>query len=205
MASESRDRVELLQGTLDLIVLRALETMGPQHAYGLAARLEQVARAVAHPEPGHAVPRPRPAGAEGLDQGGLAADGDEPRGQVLQPHPGGRARRAGADRALAAAGRPRREAPARTSPEGEEERCRLSGGSCLRLRDFLRPGRAEPDLAREVASHLALLEDEFVRRGLGAEEARRAATRAFGGVEQAKERPSGRAVLRLAGRRAARL
>ena len=44
MASgRSNDRVELLQGTLDLIVLRALSTMGPQHAYGLAARLEQVA------------------------------------------------------------------------------------------------------------------------------------------------------------------
>jgi len=43
MASEPRERVELLQGTLDLIVLRALDTMGPQHAYGLAARLEQVA------------------------------------------------------------------------------------------------------------------------------------------------------------------
>jgi PadR family transcriptional regulator, regulatory protein PadR len=37
------ERVELLQGTLDLIVLRALSTMGPQHAYGLASRLEQVA------------------------------------------------------------------------------------------------------------------------------------------------------------------
>src|SRR5262247_687510 len=37
------DKVELLQGTLDLIVLRALATMGPQHAYGLASRLEQVA------------------------------------------------------------------------------------------------------------------------------------------------------------------
>jgi PadR family transcriptional regulator PadR len=36
------DRVEILQGTLDLIVLRALATMGPQHAYGLASRLEQV-------------------------------------------------------------------------------------------------------------------------------------------------------------------
>jgi PadR family transcriptional regulator PadR len=36
-------RVELLQGTLDLILLRALDTMGPQHAYGLAARLEQMA------------------------------------------------------------------------------------------------------------------------------------------------------------------
>jgi PadR family transcriptional regulator PadR len=43
MTSERRPRVELLQGTLDLIVLRALATMGPQHAYGLAARLEQVA------------------------------------------------------------------------------------------------------------------------------------------------------------------
>src|SRR2546428_2351288 len=39
----SKDRVELLQGTLDLIVLRALASMGPQHAYALAARLEQVA------------------------------------------------------------------------------------------------------------------------------------------------------------------
>ena len=38
----SSERVELLQGTLDLIILRALSTMGPQHAYGLAARLAQV-------------------------------------------------------------------------------------------------------------------------------------------------------------------
>ena len=43
MASAKDNRVELLQGTLDLIVLRALATMGPQHAYGLASRLEQVA------------------------------------------------------------------------------------------------------------------------------------------------------------------
>jgi transcriptional regulator len=34
--------IELLQGTLDLIVLRALSTMGPLHAYALAARLAQV-------------------------------------------------------------------------------------------------------------------------------------------------------------------
>jgi PadR family transcriptional regulator, regulatory protein PadR len=38
----SSERVELLQGTLDLIILRALSTMGAQHAYGLAARLAQV-------------------------------------------------------------------------------------------------------------------------------------------------------------------
>lgn len=43
MTSERTTRVEVFQGTLDLIVLRALATMGPLHAYGLAARLEQVA------------------------------------------------------------------------------------------------------------------------------------------------------------------
>jgi PadR family transcriptional regulator PadR len=48
MTSEEVGRVEILQGTLDLIVLRALSTMGPQHAYGLAARLEQIAD---HPLP----------------------------------------------------------------------------------------------------------------------------------------------------------
>jgi len=37
------DRVELLNGTLDLIVLRALATMGPLHAYSIASRLEQMA------------------------------------------------------------------------------------------------------------------------------------------------------------------
>jgi PadR family transcriptional regulator PadR len=42
MSSKSPKQVELLQGTLDLIVLRSLFTMGPQHAYGLASRLEQI-------------------------------------------------------------------------------------------------------------------------------------------------------------------
>jgi transcriptional regulator len=43
MTSKAKQSVELLQGTLDLIVLRAFETMGPMHAYALASRIEQVA------------------------------------------------------------------------------------------------------------------------------------------------------------------
>jgi PadR family transcriptional regulator, regulatory protein PadR len=35
-------RLEVLQGTLDLIVLQTLESMGPQHGYGIARRIEQV-------------------------------------------------------------------------------------------------------------------------------------------------------------------
>ena len=41
MSSED-EPIELLQGTLDLIVMRSLSTMGPLHAYALAARLAQV-------------------------------------------------------------------------------------------------------------------------------------------------------------------
>jgi len=32
----------VLQGTLDLMVMQTLDTMGPQHGYAIAARLEQV-------------------------------------------------------------------------------------------------------------------------------------------------------------------
>ena len=42
MPSEEADKIVVLQGTLDLIVLRTLETMGPQHAYATATRLEQI-------------------------------------------------------------------------------------------------------------------------------------------------------------------
>src|SRR3954454_1114570 len=42
MSSERTDRSAVLQGTLDLIVLRTLQTMGAQHAYAIATRLQQV-------------------------------------------------------------------------------------------------------------------------------------------------------------------
>ncbi|HEV3057926.1 MAG TPA: ABC transporter permease [Vicinamibacterales bacterium] len=57
----------------------------------------------------------------------------------------------------------------------------------LRLFNVLHPGRAEPDLGREIDAHLTLLEDEFQRRGASPEEARLHARRKFGGVELAKE------------------
>jgi PadR family transcriptional regulator PadR len=36
------DKADVLQGTLDLMVLQTIEAMGPQHGYAIAARLEQV-------------------------------------------------------------------------------------------------------------------------------------------------------------------
>jgi transcriptional regulator len=42
MPSRENESIQLLQGTLDLIVLRTLASMGSQHAYQIASRLEQV-------------------------------------------------------------------------------------------------------------------------------------------------------------------
>lgn len=38
----SKSKLDLLQGTLDLMVLRTLDAMGPLHGYGVARRIEQV-------------------------------------------------------------------------------------------------------------------------------------------------------------------
>jgi DNA-binding PadR family transcriptional regulator len=38
----SPSKLDLLQGTLDLMVLKTLSAMGPQHGYGIARRIEQV-------------------------------------------------------------------------------------------------------------------------------------------------------------------
>jgi PadR family transcriptional regulator PadR len=35
------DKTDIWQGTLALMVLKTLETMGPQHGYGIARRIEQ--------------------------------------------------------------------------------------------------------------------------------------------------------------------
>lgn len=37
-----QSKTDVLQGTLDLMVLRTLESLGPQHGYAISARLEQV-------------------------------------------------------------------------------------------------------------------------------------------------------------------
>ena len=38
----AQTRAEILQGTLDLMVLKTLDVMGPMHGYGLARRIEQL-------------------------------------------------------------------------------------------------------------------------------------------------------------------
>jgi transcriptional regulator len=40
--AEMPDRSDVLQGTLDLMVLKTLDALGPMHGFGIARRIEQV-------------------------------------------------------------------------------------------------------------------------------------------------------------------
>jgi transcriptional regulator len=42
MPNKDQAKADILQGTLDLMVLQTLDTLGPLHGYAIAARLEQV-------------------------------------------------------------------------------------------------------------------------------------------------------------------
>jgi transcriptional regulator len=44
--SKEDARPDVLQGTLDLMVLRTLEAMGPQHGFGLAKRIQQISKGI---------------------------------------------------------------------------------------------------------------------------------------------------------------
>jgi predicted permease len=57
----------------------------------------------------------------------------------------------------------------------------------LKLYRLFTNSREEAELGREIAAHLALLEDDYRGQGMAPEEARQAARRAYGGVEQAKQ------------------
>jgi len=56
MASETGDRMAVLQGTLDLIVLRTLKSMGSQHAYAIATRIQQFSEDLLHLNQGSLYP-----------------------------------------------------------------------------------------------------------------------------------------------------
>jgi PadR family transcriptional regulator PadR len=42
MSNRKSTKTDILQGTLDLMLLQTLATLGPSHGYAIAARLEQV-------------------------------------------------------------------------------------------------------------------------------------------------------------------
>ena len=54
--SDASDRLDVLQGTLDLLVLKTLSGLGPLHGYGIARRIEEVSGDLLAPNQGTLYP-----------------------------------------------------------------------------------------------------------------------------------------------------
>ena len=66
MSNKANSRAQFLRGTLDLMILQSLMSMGPLHGYSIAARLEQVSDRALVPNMGTLYP-----GLMRLEQRGL--------------------------------------------------------------------------------------------------------------------------------------
>jgi Transcriptional regulator PadR-like family len=79
-------RSEVLQGTLDLMVLKVLDALGPQHGYGIARRIEQVSEQVLQLNEGTVYTSLLRLGQRGMDRLRLGDIGEQSQGQVLFDH-----------------------------------------------------------------------------------------------------------------------
>jgi PadR family transcriptional regulator len=66
LSNRETDKADVLQGTLDLMVLQTVSTLGPLHGYAIAARLGQVSNGALRLNMGTLYP-----GLMRLEQGGL--------------------------------------------------------------------------------------------------------------------------------------
>src|SRR5204862_694881 len=86
MANKAPAKADVLQGTLDLMLLQTLATLGPLHGYSIAARLEQVSAGALQVNMGTLYP-----GLMRLEQRGhvplrVERDRHQPEGALLQHH-----------------------------------------------------------------------------------------------------------------------
>ena len=79
---------EILQGTLDLMVLKTLEAMGPLHGYGVARRIEQISEDALQINQGTIYASLVRLTQKGWISARLGHVRQQPQGQVLFHHPG---------------------------------------------------------------------------------------------------------------------
>ncbi len=79
------DRSDVKQGTLALMVLKTLETMGPLHGYGIARRIEQTSGHLLAINYGTLYPALLKLEQEGRHRGRVGRLGQQPQGEVLPP------------------------------------------------------------------------------------------------------------------------
>lgn len=80
----------MLQGTLDLMVLQTLESLGPQHGYGIASRLDQASHGALQLNMGTLYPALMRLEQRGLLKGAWGTTGSNRRARFYSLTPAGR-------------------------------------------------------------------------------------------------------------------
>ena len=169
---------EVLQGTLDLMVLRTLETMGPQHGLGLAKRILQVSAGVLDLNQGTVYPALLRLEQRGWIKGRWGVSDNNRRAKFYALTARGRAQIAPRDGELGAD----------RLRDGAVPRARGAGAVIFdRWLNVFRVRRLDRELEEQLRHHLEALEAEYRDRGMSIDDARRAARRDVGGIAQVKE------------------
>ena len=177
----AKEKADLLQGTLDLLVLKSLQ-LEPQHGFAIAQRIQQLSSDVLRIEQGSLYPALYRLEERGWIERRLGHLRQQPQGQVLRadanrpPPPRGRGGVVGA-------------AVRRGQPGAAGGRAVVSAwrGWLTRMRRSVRRDRFEAEMADELRTHLEMEAEARQARGAAPDAARREAAIAFGHVESLKE------------------
>src|SRR5579862_4432040 len=90
MSNRNRSKTNILQGTLDLMVLQTVATLGPSHGYAIAARLEQVSGGALQLNMGTLYPALMRVEQRGLVRGQWDITGNNRKARFYQITPAGR-------------------------------------------------------------------------------------------------------------------
>ena len=171
-------KTDVPHGTLDLLILKTLETMGPMHGYAIARRIEQMAGTLTR--------------LVGIDLSRI----DSPRAAAPDRHEVGHLRDEPESEVLRRDESRIETAPGRSGELGKVHGARgqISRGEVVtmwqrlaRVAALVRVRRLDGELDREIEAHLEMAERDALARGLSPEDARRDARLSFGGIAQVRE------------------
>ena len=179
-----KQKTDVLQGTLALMVLKTLDVLGPLHGYGIARRIEQISGDLLAVNQGTLYPVLLKLEQEGAIESEWGASENNRRARFYR---------------LTREGRKQLQAETKDWEQTAAIirsvlRCQSGGFVMKSLRRFLSRvshfvtrRRDDERLKEEIEQHIALQTAENLRGGLSPVEARRQAMLKFGGVEAMKQ------------------
>ena len=180
-----KEKSDVLQGTLALMVLKTLDVLGPQHGWGIARRIEQISGDLLALNQGSLYPLLLKLEHEGSIVVGVGRIGKQPPRAVLSAHS-----RPAAEQ-LQAETRDWEQNAAIIARffkvKAEDLVLRFLRRFLIRLSNFTTRQSADQRLQEEIAEHLALQTEENVRAGMAPAEARRQAALKLGAAEAIRE------------------